>query len=157
MSQEEFDREMIEIKGKLSYMMKLLQEEEMQENQRRGWSMKKPVQWLVVQLFVNKLRKILREMKHRSNALNKKEKLRGDEFRYIPLTEKEGFHYCEPEQGDILREDDVERRSIVDLTTYLENEEEERLAVSLMISLKSSYHHMDMFTSKYERHNVFIS
>jgi len=36
MSQEEFDREMNEIKGKLIYMMKLLQEEEMQENQRCG-------------------------------------------------------------------------------------------------------------------------
>ena len=43
MSQEEFDREMTEIKGKLSYMVKLLQEEDMEENQRRGWSMKKPV------------------------------------------------------------------------------------------------------------------
>jgi hypothetical protein len=43
MSQEEFEREMTEIKGKLSYMTKLLQEEDMQENQIHGWSMKKEV------------------------------------------------------------------------------------------------------------------
>jgi hypothetical protein len=60
MSQEEFDKEMTEIKGKLSYMVKLLQEEEMQENQRHGWSMKKKVQWPVMSLYEEKLWKIFR-------------------------------------------------------------------------------------------------
>ena len=95
--------------------MEQLLQRKVNENQRRGRSIKKPVKWLVVQLFVNKLRKILREMKHRSNDLKKKEKLRGVEFRFRLLTEKEVFHYCEPDQGDILGEDDVKRRSIVDL------------------------------------------
>jgi hypothetical protein len=155
-NQDRFDRRLAEIEVQLEVMEQLLQRK-VDANQRRGWSMKKPVQWPVVQLFIKKLRKILREMKHRSNALKKKEKLRGVEFRFRPLTEKEGFHYCEPEQGDILGEDDVERRSIVDLTDCLENEEEERLAGSLMSSLKSSDQHMDMLTSKAERPNVFIS
>jgi len=48
MSQEEFDREMSAIISELSYMENILQEEEMKNNQRRGWSMKKLIQWLVV-------------------------------------------------------------------------------------------------------------
>jgi hypothetical protein len=59
----------------------------------------------------------------------------------MPLTIEEGVHYCEPEQGDILGEDDVERRSI-------EN---------LMGSLKSSNQHRDMLKSRVERPNVFKS
>lgn len=85
MSQKEFDREMTEIIDELSYMEKLLQEE---DNQRREWSMKKQVRWPMVQLFVKKLRKSIREMK--------KEKLRGVELRHKPLTEEKEVHYCEP-------------------------------------------------------------
>ena len=70
--------------------------------------------------------------------MKKKEKLRGAEFRYKPLIIEERFHYCEIEQGDILGEDDVEKRFIEDIISCSENEEEERLAGSLMSSLKSS-------------------
>ena len=69
MSQEEFDREMNAIKGKISYMVKLLQEEKMQENQRHGWNMKNKFQWLVMKLYEDKLWKILQELKQRINDL----------------------------------------------------------------------------------------
>jgi hypothetical protein len=39
----------------------------MKENQRRGWKMKK-VKWLAVQLFEEKLREILRNLKNMMNA-----------------------------------------------------------------------------------------
>jgi hypothetical protein len=42
----------VEIEVQLQMMEQLLQRK-VDANQRRGWSMKKPVQWLVVQLFVN--------------------------------------------------------------------------------------------------------
>jgi hypothetical protein len=43
MSQEEFDREFVELKERLSIVMKLLQESE--ENQRYGWNVKRKVKW----------------------------------------------------------------------------------------------------------------
>ena len=149
MNQEDFDREMTEIIGELTYMEKLLQKK-VDVNQKRGWNMKKPIRWPVVQLFVQELRNNLRKMK-------KKEKLREVEFRYKPLTTQERVHYCEPEQGDILGEDDIQKRSIEDLISCLENEEEERLEGSLMSSLKSSRQKMDMLISMADRHNVFVS
>jgi hypothetical protein len=63
MIQQEFDREMTEIKGKLNYMMKLLQEEEIQENHIHGWSMKKKFQWPLMQLHEEILWKRLEEVK----------------------------------------------------------------------------------------------
>ena len=73
------------------------------------------------------------------------------------MTIEERVHYCEPEQGDILGEDDVEKRSIEDLISFLENEEKERLVGSLMRSLKSSDRQIDMLISKGDRCNVYIS
>jgi hypothetical protein len=58
--------------------------------------MKKRVKWPVMQLFEEKLRKGLEELKHRLNSLMQKEKLKGVEFKLRPLTEG-GVHYCEPE------------------------------------------------------------
>jgi hypothetical protein len=66
----------------------------------------------------------IRELKQRMNALMQKEKLIGVEFRYRPLTTKEGVHYCEPEQGDILGEDDVERRLVDSLIDSLESSDQ---------------------------------
>jgi dynactin complex subunit len=97
MSQEELDREMVELRIQLSYIGKLLQRN-IEENQRQGWNLKKKVKWHVMQLFARKLRRSLRSLKHRLSALLKKEKLRGAEFRKRSLTE-EGVHFCEPEQG----------------------------------------------------------
>jgi hypothetical protein len=147
MSQEEYDREMDELKERLNVIHMLLQEK-MKENQRQGWKVKK-VKWPVVQLFEEKLREILRNLKHRMNAWVEKEKLRGVEFRLRPLTEGK-VHYCEPEQGDILGEDDVERRHVESLTDCLESEDE-RLAGSLMNSLESSDQQVDMLTGNQRR------
>jgi hypothetical protein len=55
------------------------------------------------------------------NDLMQKEKIIGSEFRYMPLKTKEGVHYYEPEKGDILGEDDVERRLVDSLIDCLEN------------------------------------
>jgi hypothetical protein len=73
--------------------------------------------------------------------LGEKEKLRGAEFKLRPLTEGK-VHYCEPEQGDILGEDDVEMRPIESLTDCLGRDE--RLAGSLMNSFESSDQHVDV-------------
>ena len=95
MSQEEINREMAEINIQLSYMEQQLQSK-VQKNQRQGWSMKKKFKWPVTQLFEEKMRKGLEELKHRLNFLMQKEKLKGVEFRFRPLT-KAGVHYCETE------------------------------------------------------------
>lgn len=73
------------------------------------------------------------------------------------LNENEKVHYSGQEQEDIIEANDAEKRSIEDLISCLQNEEEERLAGSLMISLKSSDQRMDMMISKGDRPNVFIS
>ena len=49
-----------------------------------------------MQLYEEKLRKILEKLKQRMNSLMQKEKIRRDEFKCRPLTIEEGFHYCEP-------------------------------------------------------------
>jgi hypothetical protein len=51
------------------------------------------------------LRKILRSLKHRISAWEKEEELKRVEFKYRPLIEEE-VQLCEPEQGDILGEED---------------------------------------------------
>jgi hypothetical protein len=92
------------------------------------------------------------------NAWIQKEKLRGVEFKQSSLTEEE-VHYCEPEQGDILGEDDVERRPIESLTDSL-GIEYERLARSLMNSLESSYYHVDVLVkeeNKSSKPYVFVT
>jgi hypothetical protein len=71
----------------------------------------------------------LRRLKHRLSVFLKKEKLKGVEFGKRSLAE-ERFHFCEPEYGGILGED----------------EEEERPIGSLMNYLGSSYQHEDVLT-----------
>jgi hypothetical protein len=93
MSDEEFNREMIELKVRLNYVEQLLQEYE--ENQRCGWIMKKKARWPIKQL-------IAREQRHRLKACLKK-------VEALKIVECEvEVHYCEPEQGSILGEDDDE-------------------------------------------------
>jgi hypothetical protein len=76
-SNEEFDREIVELKEQLSVMMKLLQEK-VKEDQRYGWNLKKKVKWPIVQLYVRKLRQ---RLKHRLNAWIREEELREAEYR----------------------------------------------------------------------------
>jgi hypothetical protein len=95
-----------------------LLQKKIEENQRQGWNLKKRVKWHVMQLFARKLRRSLRSLKHRLSALLKKEKLRGVEFRQRSLTEEE-VHFCEPEQGGILGEDEEEERHVESLMNYL--------------------------------------
>jgi hypothetical protein len=64
--------------------------------------------------------------------LLKKEKFRGAEFRKMSVAE-EGVHFCEPEQGDILGEDDMG---------------EDRIATSLMDYVESSNQHEDVLTEE---------
>jgi hypothetical protein len=85
---------MDELKERFNVIHMLLQEK-MKENKRQGWKVKK-VKWPVAQLFEEKLRESLRNLKHRMNAWVEKEKLRGDEFRQRPLTE-ERVQFCELE------------------------------------------------------------
>jgi len=112
-SQGELEKEMIELIVKLSHIRQLLHRE-IKENQTQGWKVKK-VKWPVVKLFEENIRESLRNLNHRMNAWVEKEKLKGVEFKQRSLTEEE-VHYCEPEQGDILGEDNVEMRPIESLT-----------------------------------------
>jgi hypothetical protein len=63
MNQEEFDKEFSEIKERLSIIMELLQE--IEEDQRWSWNVKKKFNWPIMKLFARKLRQIL---KHRLSA-----------------------------------------------------------------------------------------
>jgi hypothetical protein len=58
MSDEKFDRDIVEMKEQLSVMMKLLQER-VEEDQRSGWILKQKVKWPIKQLIARKLRHIL--------------------------------------------------------------------------------------------------
>jgi hypothetical protein len=64
------------------------------------------------------------------SASLKKEKLRGTEFRQRAVVEEE-VHYCEPEKGSFLGEDD-------------DGDVEGRLVESLMDYVESSYQHVRM-------------
>jgi hypothetical protein len=64
--------------------------------------------------------------------LLKKEKFGGAEFRKMSVAE-EGVHFCEPEQGDILGEDDMG---------------EDRITTSLMDYVESSNQHEDVLTEE---------
>jgi hypothetical protein len=52
---KEFGREITELKGKLSVIMKLLHEW-MEEDQKCGWRMKKKVKWPIKHLYERNLR-----------------------------------------------------------------------------------------------------
>jgi hypothetical protein len=109
MSQKEFDKEFVEIKENLDVMLMLLEGQE--EDQRKGWTIRrKEVRWHSLQV---KLRQRM--------VARLREKLRATEFKMQVV-------YCEPEEGDVLREG---------------YEEQGRLAESLMDSLRSSYQHDD--------------
>jgi hypothetical protein len=54
MSDEDFDREMIELKEQLNYVEQLLQE--IEGNQRCGWIMKKKARWPIKQLIARRKR-----------------------------------------------------------------------------------------------------
>ena len=89
MSDEEFDREIVEMKIHLSVLMELLHENE--EDQRYGWILRKRrVKWPMLQV----------KLKHRLSAWLRKE-LRETEY------ELRGC-ICEPKQGPILREESKE-------------------------------------------------
>jgi hypothetical protein len=54
MSDEEFDKEMVELKAQLNYVKQLLQKK-VDENHRQGWNVRKKVKWPIVHLFMKKL------------------------------------------------------------------------------------------------------
>ena len=62
----------------------------------------------------------------------KKEKFGGAEFRKMSVAE-EGVHFCEPEKGDILGEDDMA---------------EDRITTCLMDYVESSNQHEDVLTEE---------
>jgi hypothetical protein len=66
-------------------------------------------------------------LKHRLSAWMKKEELKGDEFSQRPV------HYCEPEQGSFLGEDE-------------DGDDEGRSFESLMKCQESSEHHVGMMS-----------
>jgi len=72
-------------------------------------------------------------LKHRLSDLVNKEKLRGAEFRQRSL-EEERVHFCEPEQGLFLGEEDE----------YID----ERLTASLKDCVESLDQHKDMLKEK---------
>jgi hypothetical protein len=87
MSQEEIDKEMIELRVQLSHIRQLLQRE-IKENQRQGWSMKKRVKWPVMQLFEEKLRERLEKPKAENECLDREGETQRSEFKQRPLTEE---------------------------------------------------------------------
>ena len=58
MINEEFDRDLVELKERINMVMKLLQE----EHQRYGQNLKKKVKWSIEQLYVRKLRQSLKHI-----------------------------------------------------------------------------------------------
>jgi hypothetical protein len=75
---------------------------------------------MILQLFSRNIRRSLRRLKNRLSVLMKEEKLRGDEFRN-KSREWEGVHFCEPEKGSLLDEEDEEEEGPVEsLVNYLE-------------------------------------
>ena len=66
--------------------------------------MKKKVHWPVLQLFEEKLWEHIEKLKHRMDALEKKNNTR------IRSLTKEDVHYCEREHGTIFGEYSVEER-----------------------------------------------
>jgi hypothetical protein len=98
MSQEEFDKELIELKERLSMIMKLLKE----ENHGYGWNLRRKVKWPIEQLYVRKLR---HRLKHRLDAWIKEPELREVEYRKS-LEAGPTVHFCELKQGVVLGEED---------------------------------------------------
>jgi hypothetical protein len=63
--------------------------------------MRKKVQWPVMHLYGEKLRRSLNKLKKRMNSLMRNEKLIGGDFGYRPLTTEEGVHeYFQPWDSD---------------------------------------------------------
>jgi hypothetical protein len=70
MSQEEIDRELVELKERLSIIMELLQESN--EDQRQGWNVRKKVKWPIVHLFMKKLMHIMNVFLRTEEKLKKR-------------------------------------------------------------------------------------
>ena len=92
MSQINFDREVTELKKRLSEVAELLHEEAT-KGQYYVWMLKRKVQWPVKRLCA-------RNLKHKLSVwVNKEERLRAAEH------EEEVHMMCEPEQGVYLEEE----------------------------------------------------
>jgi hypothetical protein len=106
MSDEEFDREMVELKKQISVINEFLQESD--EDHRCRWTMRKKVKWNIFYV----------KMKHRLNAWLRKEELGATEMR---------LHYCEPKQGSIFGEDEdgdtneIQESHVFEINTFFVN------------------------------------
>ena len=115
---------MIDLKEILSMMIMLLQERE-DEYQRVGWNIKNKINCPIRILYAKNMSK---KMRHWMMDL-----LRGKRIKFTMYGEDDIFHYCDPEEGILLGEDDVE--------------EVEQIPIDILMDyLESKYQHEDVLT-----------